>query len=222
MSEKLSITDTEKEVSLDSNKSDAVAIGVKSILGIVPFGSLISEIATTVIPNQRTERIVQFVEILNEKFKYVEKDVVELKTKSEEFTDLLQDGFIQASRALSKKRLEDIASLLKNSLTDKELGHLEKKTLLSLLNELNDAELIWLKNFSFENKFGGTPEYQDFYETHKNLLTPIAPTFGSSQTDLDKQAFQKRYKNKLIQLGLIEENYCSRLGSLLLKFIDAI
>jgi hypothetical protein len=105
MNGEFSITDTEKEIDLESNKSDAVAIGVKSILGIVPFGSLISEIATTVIPNQRTERIVLFVEVLNEKLKYLNKEVVELKTKSEEFADLLQDGFIQASRALSRERL---------------------------------------------------------------------------------------------------------------------
>jgi hypothetical protein len=105
MNGEFSITDTEKEIDLESNKSDAVAIGVKSILGIVPFGSLISEIATTVIPNQKTERIVLFVEVLNEKLKYLNKEVVELKTKSEEFADLLQDGFIQASRALSRERL---------------------------------------------------------------------------------------------------------------------
>ena len=175
MNEKLSITDSEKEINLESNKSDAVAIGLKSILGIVPFGSLISEIATTVIPNQRTERIVLFIEILNEKLKYLDKEVVDLKTKSEEFTDLLHDGFIQASRALSKKRLEYIASLLKNSLTNDELEHIEKKKLLGLLNDLNDAEIIWLKSFSFGLRHYHNKSYRNYLESHKSILEPVSP-----------------------------------------------
>jgi uncharacterized membrane-anchored protein YjiN (DUF445 family) len=149
-----------------------LAIGMKSILGICPFGSLVSEIVTNVIPNQRTERVVLFVEVLNEKFKYLEKEVVEQKIKTEEFTDLLQDGFIQASRTLTVKRLEYIASLLKNSLTDEELRHIEKKKLLSLLGELNDVEIIWLKKYSFDNTVENM-ERQKFIEEHEGVLNPI-------------------------------------------------
>jgi hypothetical protein len=158
--EKLSIVDSEQKIDLENNKSDKTVIGLKTILEIVPFGSLFSEIITNVIPNQRMDRVVLFVEILNEKLKYIEKDVIEQKTKTGEFTDLLQDGILQASRSLSQERLEYIASLLKNSLTDGDLEHIEKKELLSILNELNDAEIIWLKSFSLD-----TSDYAKFYET---------------------------------------------------------
>jgi hypothetical protein len=115
---------------------------VKGIFGIVPFGSPIVEAITTVIPNQKLERLVDFVQILNYKIKNAERKIEDHELKTEEFTDLLEDALGQASRALSKERLEYIASLLKNSLTDEELEHFGKKKLLSLLNELNDAEVI--------------------------------------------------------------------------------
>ena len=164
--EKLSIVDSEQKIDLENNKSDKTVIGLKTILEVVPFGSLFSEIITNVIPNQRMERVVLFVEILNEKLKYLEKDVVEQKTKTEEFTDLLQDGIQQASRALTEDRLEYIALLLKNSLTDEELEHLEKKKLLSLLNQLNDTEIIWLKKYSMD-KWD-----ESFFEKHQHIFEP--------------------------------------------------
>jgi len=240
--EKLSIIDTEQKVNLENNKSDTLAIGMKSILGIVPFGSLVSEIVTNVIPNQRTERVVLFVEVLNEKFKYLEKEVVEQKVKTQEFTDLLQDGFIQASRALTDERLEYIASLLKNSLTDEELKHIEKKKLLSLLGELNDVEIIWLKRYSFDNVVGNM-ERQEFIEKHEGVLNPINLMEGEeshNEDQLNKKAFQENYLTNLSRLRLIRgtrvfgevrtnlpldeiepDRYeCSNLGKLLLSYID--
>ncbi len=240
--EKLSIIDTEQKVNLENNKSDTLAIGMKSILGIVPFGSLVSEIVTNVIPNQRTERVVLFVEVLNEKFKYLEKEVVEQKVKTQEFTDLLQDGFIQASRTLTDERLEYIASLLRNSLTDEELKHIEKKKLLSLLGELNDAEIIWLRKYSFDNVIGNK-ELQEFIEKHKSLLTPIDLMEGEKEYNekgINKKALQESYIANLSRLRLIKDTTqlgqvrfnslldeiepnkyeCSDLGRLLLRYID--
>jgi hypothetical protein len=247
MSENLSITDTKQEINLESNKSDAVAIGMKSLLGIVPFGSLISEIATNVIPNQRTDRIALFVEVLNEKFKVLDKEVVELKTKSEEFTDLLQDGFVQASRALTPERLDYIATLLTNSIEDEVIEYLGKKKLLSLLGELNDAEIVWLVNFSIPLRFMSNPTFEEFYEKHKNILKPATKIVsGIDNLDLDRHALQKSYEEKLRQLGLINDRFdvpdkgenpkfdretgrlkakntsCTPLGKLLLKFINQL
>ena len=162
------------------------------------------------IPNQKTERIVLFVEILNDKLKYLEQEVIEQKLKTEEFTDLLEDGFVQASRALTKERLEYIASLLKNSLTDEELEHIEKKKLLSLLGELNDAEIIWLQSYCFMIRSFGSDKYKAFYEKHQTVLEPVRVRIGSSRRkQLTKMLFKKVYKDNLIKLGLIKEKYKS-------------
>lgn len=59
--------------SLQLSLSDYVASAAKSVLGVVPYaGSLLAEIAGTVIPNQRIERIVRFAADL-------EKRIIELE-----------------------------------------------------------------------------------------------------------------------------------------------
>jgi hypothetical protein len=244
MENQLSIVNTEQEISLETNKEDIMSLFVKSIFGIVPFGSPIGEAITAVIPHQKFERMVDFVKVLNYKIKNAERKIEEHELKTQEFTDLIEDALGQASRALSKERLEYIASLLKNSLTDEELGHIEKKKLLSLLGELNDAEIIWLKNYSYSIRSFSSEEYKNFYENHKNVLEPIGVTFGSGQEQVDKDALQKSYKENLLKLGLIKESFKSfkkgelpefddktgklkatsfngnTLGRLLLKYID--
>ncbi len=109
--ERLSITNAEQEISLETNKEDIMSLFIKSILGVVPFGSPIAEIITAVIPHQKQERLREFVHILNYKIKNAERKIEEQELKTEEFTDLLEDALGQASRALSKERLEYIASL---------------------------------------------------------------------------------------------------------------
>ncbi len=202
MENQLIITDTRQEISLKTNKEDIVALFVKSIFGIVPIGSPIGEAITTVIPNQKFERLIDFVQILNYKFNNAERKIEEHELKTKEFTDLLEDALAQATRALSKERLEYIASLLKNSLTIEELEHIEKKKLLSILNELNDAEIIWLQSFLPYSYLS-----DDFTEKHEKVLD-IPPLYQDcSVFEEDKQAVQKSYKEKLLQLGLLSAIY---------------
>ncbi len=177
-------------------------IRIKSIFGIVPFGSPIGEAITAVIPHQKLERVIDFVQILNCKIRNAERKIEENELKTAEFTDLLEDGLGQASRALSKERLGYIASLLKNSLTDEELEHIENKKLLSLLGELNDAEIIWLQSFL------PMPYVSDeFLEKHEKVLSIPNLYQYCSQSEEDKQSIQKSYKEKLIQLGLLSAIY---------------
>ncbi len=247
MENQLSIVDTEQEINLETNKEDMMSLFIKSIFGIVPFGSPIGEAITAVIPHQKLERVVDFVQILNYKIKNAERKIEEHELKSQEFTDLLEDALGQASRALSKERLEFIASLLRNSLTQQELKHIEEKRLLSLLNELNDAEIVWLKSYSL-NRTIGSPEYKEFYDRHEDILEPVSITFGIpeniAQRLYDEEAIQKSYQNNLLNLRLISESFksikkgelpefddrtgkikvshynCSNLGKLLLRYID--
>ena len=202
MVNQLSILDTEQEISLETNKEDMMSLFIKGIFGIVPFGSPIGEAITTVIPHQKLERVINFVQILNYKIKNAERRIEEHELKTEEFTDLLEDALGQASRALSKERLEYIASLLKNSLTNEELEHIENKKLLSLLGELNDAEIIWLQSF-----LPSPYVSEEFLEKHEKVLSILPLYEDCSESAEDKQAVQKSYKEKLIQLGLLNAVY---------------
>jgi hypothetical protein len=99
-----------------TNKTDiAVAIG-RGVIGAVPFvGPLIAEVMSVLIPNQRIDRWTRFIEWLDQKVAGLEQQRVQQEFSRPEFIDLLEDGFVHASRALSDERLEYLASLLKNS-----------------------------------------------------------------------------------------------------------
>lgn len=82
-----------KKVSLESNASDYVTSAAKAVLGTVLFvGSLLAESAGTVIPNQRIERIVKFVKILDHRLSNLEQEFIRLQFSNEECADLLEEG----------------------------------------------------------------------------------------------------------------------------------
>jgi len=61
--------------------------------------------------------------------------------------------------------------------------------LLQLLENLNDAEVIWLRFYSTP-ELGGDMEFR---EIHKNILAPVTAVIGSSQDEIDKEALQSSY-----------------------------
>lgn len=214
---------------------------LKSLAGYAPFvGPILGEAIGVVIPSQKLERLYIFAQVLEDRVKYLEEDTARLKMQSEEFTDLMEDGLIQASRAMTDERRGYIASLLKNSITHDELGHVEKKKLLALLGELNDAEIITLKFHSLSS----SEDRSAFAKRHGAVLAPVERHFGAPQENIDRGALQDSYRSKLMEVGLLTPAYkrqekgkvpefdertgrlkatsfrVTGLGELLLRFID--
>jgi hypothetical protein len=194
----------EESSQLDNQPVDYVASAVKSIVGAAPFaGSLLVELAGVIIPNQRIDRITKFIKILEEKFSKLEKDFIRSQLTNEHFTDLLEEGALQAAHSLSDERREYLASLITNSLSLTDIEFNESKHLLRILGELNDVEIIWLTYF-------GSMELglQDsFQQMHSSVLEPVMATINSPQWEVGKQALQDSYKDHLLRLGLIEPRY---------------
>jgi hypothetical protein len=192
---------------LDDNKSDHLARIGGLLLGNVPVvGSILTEVFKTVIPNQKEERVRIFVEVLAEKLKYIDDDVLNLKMRSEEFTDLLEDAIPQAARAMNKDRQSYIASALKNSLTDEQLEHIEKKKLLQLLNEVNDAEVLFLHFLSLKFSQIDQSERIGFAKKHTYLFDEYDDK-EKKKTDIflnNKSALRKSYMAKLEEIGLAQ------------------
>ncbi len=190
--------------SLEPQKIDYVTSAAKAALGVVPFaGSLLAELAGTVIPNQRINRIVKFAEILEKRLAQLEQDFVKSQLQEETFSDLVEEGLRQASRSLSDERREYIASLISSSLSSEDIEYQESKHLLRVLSEINDIEVIWLR-FYLVPTMGGDKKFRD---KHKDILEPVPATLGASQAVLDKSALQDSYKEHLTQLGLLEREY---------------
>lgn len=204
MDKELSINADENEINLDNNQSDNAVVALKMAIGMVPLvGSILTEVVGVVIPNQKIDRIKLFVEALAEKVKYIDADVLKIKMKTEQFTDLFEDAAYQASRALTDERREYIANFLKNSLTSDEIDHLGEKKLLGVLNELNDAEIIHLKYKALDHH----DEQMAYYETHRDVLEAESPGFGNTMTEYDKLSLWRSYRSKLIDLGLVQPVY---------------
>ncbi len=211
-------------MNIDTNKSDVVASLLKGYLGGLPvLGPPIVEIIGNLIPNQRIDRIASLLKTLESKIDPEEKAKVEAKMLEEKSIDLLEDGFLQAARALSEERIDYIASLLKNSLTDEDLEQSAYKRLLFLLGEINDVEMIILMAYSMHGV-----EQQDFWEKHQDILIGEPLMFPTSRKKVDQDAIHKTYEANLVRLDLLEsktqgpsQSYeITSLGRLLLRSID--
>lgn len=84
------MTDDKQPDMLAIRTPDYVASAAKAALGAVPFaGSLLSEIAGSIIPNQRIDRIVAFAEELESKLSQVDQRLMRAALANEHFTDLI-------------------------------------------------------------------------------------------------------------------------------------
>ena len=186
-------------MNIDTNKNDVVANLLKGYLSGLPIlGPVVAEIIDSLIPNQRMERIASLLKALEAKIDPEEKAKVEAKMLEEKSIDLMEDGFLQAARALSQERIEYIASLLKNSLTDEDLEDIAYKRLLSLLSELDDLDVLILKSH-----FGTIAEQQEFRQKHNDALREPIVTLSSSQETVDRHAIYENHRANLVHLGLL-------------------
>lgn len=193
------------DLGTDKNRTDLLVSAAKSIVGIVPFaGPLLSELVGTFIPSQRIDRLTKYVVELDNRLSHFQIGFIKQELTKEECVDLFEEGFRQATRALSDERRSYIASIVENGLSNEHISYLETKYLLNLLENINDAEVIWLR-FYLEPSIG--PVDVDFRERHKNILNPACAALGSPQDEIDKEALQNSYADHLERLGLIRPHF---------------
>lgn len=188
-----------------SNKPiDYVTSAIKGILGAVPFaGSILGELAGTIIPNQRLERISKFVLTLESKLSNLDQEFIRSQLENDNFSDLLEEGTRQAARSLSDERRGYIANLIYSSLSQQDIEYAESRHILRILGELNDIEVVWLR-FYLRPYLRDDEEFRD---KHENILTPIMATMSDPPSVVDKEALQGSYKEHLSQLNLLRPRY---------------
>jgi len=190
---------------LSPNHTDFLTGYAKSGLGAIPgFGSLFSEVLGQIIPNQRVDRIVTFLSILDKKFEQlqIQFDKIESKMKDEEYINLFEEGIWQAARSSSQERKEHIASLLANSLNDEALNEIQQGVLLSLLGELNDIEILILYQHTMKAR-----NDEDFHKKYQDILRGPFAHLGSDQETVNQSTIHNTYKEKLIRLNLLKREY---------------
>jgi len=174
----------------------------KGAIGAIPLvGPLAAEVVGVLIPNQRLDRIERFLEKLEADVSTVDKAVLESKFHNPGFVDLLEDGFYQAARALSEERLEYIACLVAEGVSQVDDEYLHLKKMLSILGNLNDAEILFLV---FYGKVGH--DQTAFMEQHK-VLYPKWAAMQSSEHEHEAALLQSAFKSHLAELGLLKPSF---------------
>lgn len=198
------MADTPMETPLEPERSDYVASAAKSVLGAIPFvGSLLVELAGTIVPNQRVDRIARFAATLEQRLSQVEGEFVQAQVNNDEFTDLIEEALRQAARSTTDERREYIAALIANSLSPEQVAFQESKHLLRILGDISDIEVIWLRFYLHPTMDGD----EEFREKHRNVLEAVGAPMGSPQPELDKETLRDSYREHLARLGLLNPRY---------------
>ena len=192
---------------LATNTTDRITSLAKGVIGAAPVvGPLAAEIIGNIIPNQRADRIVRFVQKLDDRLKHLEQEVLRQRTTDPQFVDIMEDAFFQAARAVSDERLDHIANVVANGISAEELNHAQTKRMLWLLEQLNDSEIVVLRG-----KLAMTREDFDvdaeFREKHAQLLAPDATHMGSSEDEFEEAALKTSYRAHLHDLGLTRKRF---------------
>ncbi len=188
---------------------DYVSSGAKAVLGAIPFaGPLLTEIAGSIIPHQRIDRIADFATKLQSRIAYLEEEEVRAHLSDEEFTDLVEEALRQAARSTTEERRYQLASLVSQSLSNEAIEHAESKHLMRLLGELNNLEVLWLRFFNVST-IGGD---QEFRGLHDDVFEERVAYIGCSTKELSDHALQESYKDHLAQLGLLTRHISKQNG----------
>ncbi|MDY0039483.1 MAG: hypothetical protein RBS57_04170 [Desulforhabdus sp.] len=211
---------------LEPASQDRLASVAKGVVGACPIiGPLAAEAIGALIPNQRLDRVVEFL-------RYLDVEVHRLDTRLEKFEknvrgaeglDILEEGLTQAVHSITSERKEHLARLVGRSLSAEEIKYEEARKLLNLYRDLTDPEILWLLYFSLNPVFGAGP-HQDLVRKHPDVLMPISRETGAPQGQIDRAALQDSYKNTLMRFGLIElrgkSHQITSLGRLLVRYIQ--
>ena len=192
--------------SLKTNNRDKLVSVAKAASGALPFiGSAVSEILDSVVPNLRFERVVSFLQTLDERVSKVDAELDSFKRNlnTEQGTDLLEEALIQSSRAVSEERRQRLASLTEKALTGDKLKYEEAKKILNLYRELTDPEIIWLIYYSLRPSLSHGP-HSEWVEKHPDVLRPITREMSAPIEKRELAALQDSYKETLLRFGLTE------------------
>lgn len=210
---------------LKTTRTDIGASIARGVLGACPvIGNLLSEAISHFIPNQKTDRIVKWVELLDQRVAAAEDGLSRFgeRLHTEAGSDLFEESATQASRALSDEKRVYIANLFSRSLTQEELKYAESKKMLNILRDLTDPEIIILTYYAKPPTMG-SQWHRDMVSRYPETLRPVSRTLGSSQSQIDLSALQDSYRQTLLRLDLLQQDRnslsLSPLGSLLLRYI---
>lgn len=189
--------------------SEGAASLLNAFASIVPFGSVFSELFQFVIPQYREKRLTAYLAILSSKLSTFEEGFIKSKFADESFAGLLEDSFRVAVNTISEEKKEYIANIIVKSITSEDVEYTNQKFLLSLLNEINEIEIVILNQEYLQKPKVDIQKLRDFNNTHKDILSLRRVRSNSPKELKDNSLLFNNYYFELVRLGLLNEYYSS-------------
>ena len=192
-----------KAPSLGFGRADVITVGLKGAIGAIPVaGTLFSEIISAIIPNQRIDRLEDYVQRLNKHLEGVSEEIISLRAKEPDAIDVFEEGAIQSARAISNDRRDKIARLVAHGISGEERDRIEAKRLLNLLRQIDDDQLIMLCGYLHEYR-----NNSNFRDAHRKVTSLPRVSLDSTQEEVDRVSIQNLAKAQLESLGLLQSRY---------------
>ena len=192
---------------LQTNRTDRIASSAKAVFGMVPVaGSVLAEIVGEIIPNQRMDRLVKFVEKLGERVEHLEAGTFGDRCKIPDCVNLIEGALFLAARAKSDERLDHIASIVANGISEDEQKRIQADKMLWILEKLSDVEVILLRGML--PRTSQEYELDDAYQNrHDNVLLPKSPTMNSEWSEVEEATLFDSFRQHLVELNLVRVRY---------------
>lgn len=214
---------------LSNNTTDYITSVVKSVFGAIPIaGPTAQELLGIIIPNQRMDRVVRFIELLGAEFEILhdQAEVLINRMREEQYSSLFYKACVGSADSFSYDRIDYIKNIFVYGLQQSNMQIYKAEALLNLLNRVTDIEIAYLRVY-YLMKWDLTQmrEYQE--KTGLQLLRPNIYG-GMTREEADDEVAKGIYLNNLVSYGLLEIEYdkkgkvkykCSSVGDLLIRTI---
>ena len=187
---------------LDDNWRDKlIAIG-KGVAGAIPLaGGIVGELIG-MIPGQRADRIAWYLRGVEARVDALNKSLQAALASDVEKIDLIEEGGLQASRATSAARLDQIVEAVSRGLAENDSDVVRRKRLLRVFGELDDDEVVLL------NAYGRSYAGKD-REAFKRVNRPPGAFLSSPMSVVEENTLYDAGSAHLLRLGLLKKNYGS-------------
>jgi hypothetical protein len=167
-----------------------------AILGLIPGGSFLSAYVIDRIPGQRMERLFEFIE---EASKRIEKLENRSFVHEDSYGQLVESTIIEATKPISKERMDWLTSILIPTETPSELEIEFRRKALGILSDLSDSDIEyllkhkkWEDKVRYERSFGGK-HFISVAEFNKSTSHEIFTKFlENERLDFSRKSLQEK------------------------------
>lgn len=222
------------QIDLENNANDYVAIliknavstGVPILLPMFTFmASYLGDMIINFIPNQRLDRVVNFVQLQSEKLEALDenlKETIKETMYEPETIPFVEKVIKMVVESETEQKRKYLASILNNGLSvDKEQSH--RAQLMKLIDELDELDILRLYGATLDYDYH-EKAYNEFWDKHEETFY-FEPEWDDEDEADRKEMISRIPTTNLIRLGLIDDRKISakvtRLGAEVLRFIEA-